>query len=73
MLVRATTPGNLRHDPNHPKYKGDDSLTMPEGLSIDAFDSRRTLLAEIDRQRRGSMPTRSCVNSMHSSKPLATH
>ncbi|HVU86778.1 MAG TPA: DUF1501 domain-containing protein [Pirellulales bacterium] len=51
MLGAGHDPWQLRHDPNHPKYKGDDSLTMPEGLSVSRFDSRRMLLAEIDRQR----------------------
>ncbi len=53
LLGAGHDPWQLRRDPNDPKYKGDDSLTMPEGLSVSRFDSRRSLLREIDRQRAG--------------------
>jgi hypothetical protein len=53
MLGAPHDPWQLRRDPNDPKYTGDDSLVMPAGLSVERFDSRRALLADIDRQRAG--------------------
>ena len=51
LLGSRHDPWQLRRDPNDPKYTGDDSLIMPAGLSVERFDSRRALLADIDRQR----------------------
>ncbi|HEY1602412.1 MAG TPA: DUF1501 domain-containing protein [Pirellulales bacterium] len=53
MLGAKHDPWQLRRDPSDAKYSGDDSLVMPAGLSVSRFDSRRTLLDDIDRQRAG--------------------
>jgi len=53
MLGTKHDPWQLRRDPNDAKYQGDDSLIMPEGLTVSRFDDRRALLQEIDHQRAG--------------------
>jgi hypothetical protein len=53
MLGARHDPWQLRRDPNDAKYTGDDSLIMPTGLTVERFDNRRALLADIDRQRAG--------------------
>ncbi len=53
MLGAKHDPWQLRRDPNDSKYNGDDSLIMPEGLTVSRLDDRRALLDEIDRQRAG--------------------
>lgn len=44
-------PWHVKSDPNDPNFKLDE-LTLQPGLTIDRVDDRRTLLGELDQQRR---------------------
>lgn len=44
-------PMRLPHNPADPKYHVDDSLRLPEGVSVERLANKRTLLAELNRQQ----------------------
>jgi hypothetical protein len=51
LLGSRSDPYQIRDNPADPKYRVDASLRMPPGMSIERLASKRTLLAELDRQQ----------------------
>ena len=51
LLGAKYDPYQVRDNPADPKYRVDASLQMPPGMTIERLASKRTLLAQLDRQR----------------------
>jgi len=51
MLGARYDPYQVRDNPADPKYRVDASLRMPPGMTVERLASKRTLLAEFDRQQ----------------------
>jgi hypothetical protein len=51
LLGGRCDPFQVRNNPADPKYHVDASLRMPPGMTIERLASKRTLLAELDRQQ----------------------
>jgi hypothetical protein len=51
LLGARCDPYQIRDNPADPKYRVDASLRMPPGMTIERLASKRTLLAELDRQQ----------------------
>lgn len=51
MLGARYDPFQIRDNPADPKYHVDASLRMPPGMTVERLASKRTLLAELDRQK----------------------
>jgi hypothetical protein len=51
LLGAKFDPMRLRSNPADPKYHVDDSLRLAEGMSVERLASKRTLLAELNRQQ----------------------
>ncbi|MBL9124356.1 MAG: DUF1501 domain-containing protein, partial [Planctomycetaceae bacterium] len=51
LLGAKYDPYRVAQDPNDAKYRVDESLRMPQGLTVDRLGSKRSLLAAIDAQR----------------------
>lgn len=51
LLGAKYDPYRVAQDPNDAKYRVDESLRMPDGVSLDRLGSKRSLLASIDNQR----------------------
>ena len=51
LLGAKFDPFRLRGNPADPKYHVDDSLRLPAGMTIERMASKRTLLAEFNRQQ----------------------
>jgi hypothetical protein len=42
-------PWQIKGEPNSPFFKGDDTLSMPVGFSVERLDGRKQLLSELDK------------------------
>ena len=51
LLGAKFDPFHIRDNPADPKYHVDDSLRLPAGMTIERLASKRTLLAELNRQQ----------------------
>ena len=51
LLGARCDPYQVRDNPADPKYRVDASLLLPPGMTIERLASKRTLLAELDRQQ----------------------
>jgi hypothetical protein len=51
LLGAKFDPLRIRAKPDDPKYKVDDSLRLPSGMTIERLASKQTLLAELNRQQ----------------------
>ncbi len=51
LLGSRYDPYQVRDNPADPKYRVDASLKLPPGMTIERLASKRTLLAELDRQK----------------------
>ncbi len=51
LLGARFDPFRIRTNPADPKYHVDDSLRLPAGMTIERLASKRTLLAELNRQQ----------------------
>ena len=51
LLGPACDPYQIRDNPADPKYRVDASLSMPPGVTVERLTSKRTLLADLQRQQ----------------------
>jgi hypothetical protein len=51
LLGSAYDPLRIRCEPADPKYRGDASLRLPDGLTIERLSAKQNLLAELNRQQ----------------------